>query len=190
MAQRELDLVMSRNPNIENGAKLYETCAACHGAKGEGASDGSIPALAGQSFMVIAKQVVDFRAGVRADARMEHFSDRRHLSFSQPIADVAFYIAKLPAPRPGTPPAGASLSRGALEYARSCERCHGVSGEGKEDTLSPRLASQHYEYLVRQLNDVAENRRPAMAEVHASLVRRGSPEELEAIAAFLSSLPQ
>ena len=43
MAQRELDLVMTRNPDVQRGADIYATCAGCHGADGEGATDGSVP---------------------------------------------------------------------------------------------------------------------------------------------------
>jgi cytochrome c553 len=156
---------------------------------GEGASDGTVPVLAGQPYTVIAKQIVDFRAGVRGDPRMAHFTDRRHLAFSQPIADVAMYIARLPAPRAKVPPASESVVHGAMLYARACERCHGVSAEGKEDTLAPRLASQHFGYVLQQLNDAAEGRRPPMAETHTNLVRDLRSGDLKAVAAFLTSLP-
>jgi cytochrome c oxidase subunit 2 len=186
VAQREFDLVLKRTPDAKNGALLYETCAACHGRAGEGVNDGTVPVLAGQSFTVIAKQLVDFRAGARGDSRMVHFTSGRHLAYSQHIADVAAYIASLP-PRPSTSPATTTFEHGAVIYARSCERCHGPLGEGKEDTLAPRLASQHAEYLVRQLDDAAEGRRPAMAESHAPLIRNLKRNELLAVTSYLAS---
>lgn len=187
VSQREFDLVLRRTPDVANGAKLYETCAACHGKKGEGVSDGTVPVIAGQPFTIVAKQLVDFRAGVRGDVRMVHFTTSRHLAYSQHIADVAAYIASL-APL-AAKPAGARRvpERGASLYARSCERCHGPSAEGKEDSLAPRLATQHAEYLIRQLDDAVEGRRPAMADTHAALVRAVPRDDLLAVTEYLAA---
>lgn len=203
--ERELELVMTRNPDLANGEVLYRTCSACHGPNGEGVSDGTVPALAGQPFSVLARQIVNFRAGTRSDERMVHFTDRRHLAFSQPIADVAGYISKLrrpagkivsspppprprsPSPLPPSPPQNAE--RGAMVYVRTCERCHGPVAEGDENMVMPRLASQHYEYLVKQLKDAAEGRRPDLAAAHEGMSRKLTPDEMQAVAAWLASLP-
>lgn len=188
VAQWELGLVLTRTPNLQNGAELYQTCAACHGAKGEGASDGTVPAIAGQSYTVVAKQIVDFRAGVRSDPRMEHSVDRPHLSFSQPVADVALYIARLPPVAPKAPPKEASIERGAAAYAKTCARCHGSRGEGKEDTLAPRLAGQHYRYILKQLDAAPNGERRTMAQSHSGLQGVLTRSELESIAAYLTTL--
>jgi cytochrome c oxidase subunit II len=186
VAQREFDLVLKRTPDAKNGASLYETCAACHGKGGEGVSDGTVPVLAGQSFTVIAKQLVDFRVGARGDSRMAHFTSSRHLAYSQHIADVAAYIASLPR-RPLKSVAMNPSEKGFIVYSRSCERCHGAAGEGKEDWLAPRLASQYAEYLLRQLDDAAEGRRPAMAESHTALMRDLKRDEILAVTRYLAS---
>jgi cytochrome c553 len=184
VTKREFDQVLKRTPDATNGERLYETCAACHGANGEGVSDGSVPSLAGQSFAVIAKQIVDFRVGQRTDPRMVHFTNTRHLAYSQHVADVAAYIAAFPQPSAKTaPPAG----RGAMLYVRACERCHGPTGAGGEDTLVPRVSGQHYEYLLRQLDDALSGRRPTLVESHAALVRSLSRDDLGSIAAHLAS---
>lgn len=188
VAQWELGVVLTRTPDLESGAALYGTCAACHGPKGEGASDGTVPAIAGQSYTVLAKQIVDFRAGVRSDPRMEHFTDRQHLAFSQPIADVALYISKLPPAAPKAPPEGAHTDYGAAAYARVCARCHGKLGEGKEDTLAPRLAGQHYSYLLKQLDSAPNGERRTMIQSHAELPKVLARSELEGVAAYLTTL--
>jgi len=188
VAQWELGLVLTRTPELKNGAALYETCAACHGPGGEGASDGTIPAIAGQSYTVLAKQIVDFRAGLRGDPRMEHSVDRKHLSFSQPVADVALYVSRLPSPGPKPPPNGVSVAQGATAYAHACARCHGESGEGKEDTLAPRLAGQHYAYLLKQLDAAPNGDRRTMVQSHAGLHESLSRSELEGVAAYLTTL--
>jgi cytochrome c553 len=183
VAEREFDQVLRRTPEASNGAKLYETCAACHGANGEGVGDGSVPSLAGQSFNVVARQIVDFRIGKRADPRMVHFTDTRHLAYSQHVADVAAYIATLPLPKAkAAPPPSA---KAATLYTRMCERCHGPTGEGKGDTLVPRLSGQHYEYLLRQL-DATEAARPRLTAAHGVLSPSLSRDELHSIAAYLA----
>jgi cytochrome c553 len=185
VSQREFDQVLKRTPDLSNGAKLFETCAACHGKQGEGVSDGSVPVLAGQSFNVLAKQIVDFRVGLRGDPRMVHFTGTRHLAYSQPISDVAAYIATLSAPKPSVRSEGGTAAK---IYARDCARCHKASGEGTEGTLTPRVASQHAEYILRQLEDAVGRRRPEMAMSHAGLVRALSRDELVALSAYLAGL--
>jgi cytochrome c553 len=185
---RELDLVLARTPDPSHGAKLYETCAACHGTRGEGLSDGSVPAIAGQSFTVVAKQLVDFRSGRRSNRRMQHFADTTHLSYSQEVADVAAYVSQLAPRAPPVPGVDAGAPRGSIVYIRKCERCHGAMAEGIEAGLAPRLAGQHTEYLVRQLTDAAAGVRPAMKQAHAGIIDSLSPDDIAAVAASLSSL--
>jgi cytochrome c553 len=187
--ERELTRVMTRIPDLGNGEQIYRTCAACHGAHGEGIGDGSVPALAGQPFSVIARQIVDFRSGTRNDERMAHFTDQTHLSFSQPIADVAGYISKLKRLPGRSAPVRPDAERGAMVYVRNCEVCHGPVGEGDENMVMPRVASQRYEYIVKQLKDAAEGRRPDLAEAHTGMKRELAPDEVKAVAAWLESLP-
>jgi cytochrome c553 len=188
ISQWELGLVLTRTPRLEDGAVLYETCAACHGLKGEGANDGTVPAIGGQSYTVLAKQIVDFRAGARGDPRMEHSIDRKHLPFSQPIADVSLYITKLPPAAPKSPPKEANIDRGAASYAKTCARCHGARGEGKEDTLAPRLAGQHYAYILKQLDAAPNGDRRTMVQSHAGLQQLLGRSELQDVAAYLTTL--
>lgn len=185
---RDLDIVLARTPDLEHGAKLYETCAACHGKQGEGASDGSIPALAAQPFTVIAKQLVDFRIGGRGDERMAHFATTRHLSYSQEVADVAGYISRLPARQPRLDEPSAAARRGATLYMRRCERCHGAVAEGNEDQFAPRLAGQHEAYIVREFLVLPAAARPSIREAHGSIVDQVSVEDIKAIAEYVAGL--
>lgn len=187
VAERELDWVLKRTPDPAKGAKLYETCLACHGVAGEGVADGTVPAIGGQHFTVLAKQLVDFRSGWRPDPRMKHFSDVRFLAYSQDIADVATYISRLSGRNPKPEPAGTDSARGAMLYARNCARCHGDQAEGNPDELTPRLASQHAEYLSRQLEDAAAQWRKPLAEAHGRLSKM-SAADTAAVLTFVSEL--
>jgi len=177
-------------PDAAHGAKIFETCAACHGRDGMGASDGSIPAIAGQHGSVLLKQLVDFRHQQRLDERMQHFVDQHHLPTAQDLTDVAAHAAGLRrfAPRSNAIGTGEYIQQGASVYFRVCEACHGPLGEGDVLHFRPRLAGQHYVYLLKQLNDTAEGYRPAMHPAHVERLRPLSPTERMGIADYLSRM--
>lgn len=187
--QREIDYVQGLKPDPVRGARSYETCAACHGRKGEGVSDGTVPAIGGQHYMVLVKQLADFRADVRTDLRMKHFSDTSHLAYSQEIADVASYIASLPVNPPSAAIPGAAVARGMNVYARQCERCHGPSGEGDAEGFVPRIAAQHAAYLQRQLQEARVGRRESMVRSHAHFAKDLSETDRIAVTQYLAGSP-
>ncbi len=119
-AIQEFNEAARLDPDLARGSKLFETCAACHGANGIGTDDGEIPAIAGQHGSVLLTQLTDFRHEQRLDERMRHFVDQHHLPGPQELTDVAAYVASLPgfhAPRaasatvPAWARAPASISR-------------------------------------------------------------------------------
>jgi cytochrome c553 len=188
IAQDEFQLVLLATPNLEHGAALYDTCAACHGPTGAGAHDGSVPAIGGQHFKVIARQLVDFRHGKRWDERMAHFANTHHLRDAQEIADVAAYANALsPAHDPDIGP-GESLPQGAQVYANVCASCHGRNAEGDSVHAIPRLAGQHYEYLLKQMHDVVERRRPDYSPDHLVLFGRLQQAEFSGVADYLARM--
>ena len=184
--EREFDYVLRKKPDVTHGEKLYETCAACHGPVGEGASDGTVPAIAGQHFNVLAKQIVDFRHDKRRELRMQHFVDDMHLTFAQDIADVARFIAGMKPTVAADAPSVANRV-GGDKYSKLCMRCHGANGEGQADWLVPRVAGQRYAYLVDELHLMAKNGRPNMSQNHVELVSGLDDQSIQAIAAHLSN---
>lgn len=175
-------------PNAERGKELFETCAACHGSAGRGTSDGTVPAIAGQHGSVLLKQLVDFRHDQRWDERMQHFTDRHHLATAQELTDVAAFASSLPRFPAATDSVGdgASLHEGASVYFRVCEACHGPLGQGDTLRLRPRLAGQHYAYLLRQLTETAAGGRPGMDPAHVKRLRVLTPEQIRGVADYLS----
>src|SRR5262249_45585312 len=73
-------------------------------------------------------------------------------------------------------------------YARTCERCHGVMGEGKADELVPRVAGQHVEYLLARLQSATGNDPSPMTRVPATVLAKLSKEDLTGLAKYLSAL--
>jgi len=185
---REFTVGAGLEPDLEHGAELYGSCAACHGPDGRGTDDGEVPAIAGQHGSVLLKQLTDFRHDQRRDERMQHFTDHHHLAGAQELTDVAAYVAYLrrfPQTAKGIGD-GAALGKGASIYFQKCERCHGPLGQGNLLLNRPRLAGQHYGYLLRQLQETAADKRPGMDRSHVEMLRGVSPEELSGVADYLS----
>jgi cytochrome c553 len=183
---REFYAAVAAKPNVLAGATHFETCLACHGRDGGGSVDGNVPAIAGQYFQVLIRQLVDFRHNKRWDIRMEHFVDRHHLTNAQAIADVARYVANLPRDYQVGLGSGEDLQLGAKAYQAKCAACHGADGIGSDASRVPRIAHQHSPYIVRQMQDAADGRRPNMNGRHATLARSMSFEEFQVIADYLS----
>ena len=159
VAHAEYEDVMGLTPNLENGRRVYVTCAVCHRPDGWGSPDGSYPQIAGQLPTVIIKQLADIRARNRDNPLMYPFSVPRILGGPQNIADVAAYVAALPmTPVNGKGP-GVDLALGEKLYRDYCMNCHGTTGMGNEEDHLPQIAGQHYAYLMRQFEAIRDGRR-------------------------------
>jgi cytochrome c553 len=187
-ARQELSAALHSKPDLDRGAGLFRKCAICHGPKGGGTLDGGVPRIARQHTSVLAKQLVDYRHDRRWDIRMEHFADRHHLADAQAIADVTAYIHQLDVEVPPGVGDGELVSHGEDVYRRQCQSCHGASAEGNSAKMVPRLAGQHYEYLMRQIYDAADGRRPNFSPVHVRLLARLERPDITGLADFLSRL--
>ena len=185
-ARQEYSAAIRSNPNLDHGAELFRMCSACHGPSGAGTEDGNVPRIAGQHFRVLAKQLVDYRHDTRWDIRMEHFTDRHLVPDAQAIADVAAYVNQLESQTPPGVGKGDLVGHGATLYAARCQSCHGKAGEGDERKIVPRLAGQHYEYLLRQMYDAVDGRRPNFPSEHIRLLARLDHDDLLGISDFLS----
>jgi cytochrome c553 len=191
-ARSEYQAALRATPNTEHGAELFAQCVACHGAEGQGFPDGSTPRIAGQHFRVIVKQLVDFRYGKRWDFRMEQRANS-HLGAFQDIADVASYLSQQPRQSAANQRGARKLDAessvlGAGLYRANCASCHGAQAEGDDTAVVPMLAGQHAAYLLRQMYDSVDGRRPSLAKLHAERIKPLDFEQLRAIAEFLSQV--
>ncbi len=187
-ANTDLRAVLEATPDPQNGIKLFHICAECHGPQGGGDASGWPPEIAGQHPRVIAKELTDFRAGLRWYDPMERIAGRHVLHTIQDIADVAAYVGSLP---PSTATAlgeGQSLERGGRLYARGCQWCHGSQGEGSDERFVPRVAGQQYEYLLRQLHDTVGGRRPNMSAQHLQLLEHADMDDMVGLAGYMCRL--
>ncbi len=194
VVDEELNSALRDRPSLLHGEALFDdTCIACHGPDGGGQPNGSVPAIAAQPSNFIIRQLVDYRHGRRLDLRMEHSTGRHRLVDAQDIADVAAYVSQLLPTQAADVGAGDHLVEAQGMYARACVPCHGDSGTGDAGSGVPRLAGQHWEYLLRQMRNVTANRegqRPTFPREHAMLLQRFKDADLIDLADYLSHLGQ
>ncbi len=187
-AKQELDQALRSTPDMKRGAELFRRCAACHGSDGGGTKDGNAPRIAGQQASVLVKQLVDYRHNRRWDPRMEHYAGKNLLADPQSLQDVAAYIHQL---EPAAPPGrgdGELAPHGANVYERLCESCHGEIALGNRKKMIPRIAGQHYDYLMRQIYDGVDGRRPNFSPVHIRLFARLDRRDIVGLCDYLSRL--
>jgi cytochrome c553 len=181
------DALRSR-PDQAHGQQLFARCASCHGMDGGGSADGLVPAIAGQHRRVLIRQLVDYRHSERWDLRMESVARSHLLPDAQAIADVAAYVSELPRTPVRGVGSGEAAAYGRQVYARLCASCHGAEGEGDDAKEVPRLAGQHYAYLLRQLYDAVDGRRPDFPAAHVRLLKRFERSDFVGVADYLSRL--
>lgn len=86
--------------DVARGRRLYETCAACHGARAEGSVALQAPALAARSDWYLVAQLRNYKLGLRgADPRDAQGAQMRAIGATLPddqaMSDVVAYINTL-----------------------------------------------------------------------------------------------
>jgi cytochrome c553 len=177
-------------PSPDKGGQIYRnSCLVCHGVSGEGYPGGPVaafPVTGGQHFRVLVLALVRFRHGRNSIHGMQYFSDANRLAGSQDVADVAAYVAALRPTTSAGAGTGLSLAAGARVYLRYCESCHGPTGQGDAAKAVPRLAAQHYRYLLHRLNATADAH--PIDDEHAAFAQQLGETERDAVADYLSRL--
>lgn len=171
-AAKEVEKAMTLTPDPERGREVYLLCAVCHQPEGWGTADGDYPQVAGQLYGVIIKQMADIRARNRDTPTMLPFTMLEFMNVQQ-IADVAAYISRLRMNPENAVGPGTDLERGEQLYRVYCVECHGEQGEGIAAENMPLIQGQHYPYLVRQFEWIANGKR-----------RNADPEMVEQIKGF------
>jgi len=169
---------------ISNGV-----CVACHTNDGSRGSPAN-PILQGQHPEYLAKQLAEFKAGIRENAIMRGMASA--LSDTDMKNVAAFYAGKQA--KPGTAKnkdlaaLGEKIYRGGIAERAipACTACHGPTGAGMP-VQYPRLGGQHAEYVEAQLlafrGGIRKNN-AAMTGVAAKLNDR----EIKAVSDYVAGL--
>jgi cytochrome c553 len=134
------------------GAAKYTTCAACHGANGEGS--GAFPKLAGLSASDVEGKLKKYRAGEQLGPMTSMMAPNAASLSDADIANLAAHIASFggaaAAPAAAAPAAAAAgdVAAGKTKFA-ACASCHGMNGEGQG--MFPKVAGQSAADLTAKL---------------------------------------
>ena len=169
--------------NPEAGKEKAAVCAACHGPDGNSTVP-QYPILAGQTARYLYLQLKDFKAGRRKDPLMSPMA--ANLS-KQDMYDLAAYFSQQK-PLPSTYPVNsAKVTEGKqIADAALCPMCHlgGFSGQNEV----PRVAGQHYAYIVKQLKDFRDMRRTNDAGSMTAYAKSLTDEQIDALAQYITNL--
>jgi cytochrome c553 len=163
--------------DIAAGEQKASACAGCHGPKGS-SSNAQWPNLAAQQSTYLVNQLKAFKAGDRINPMMQPMAAGLNDGDINNLA--AFFSSQTPV-KAGSDPA---LAKSGQAKASMCLGCHGSTGGGNGQF--PRLAGQHPEYLVQQLNafKVGSRKSGPMQAITANLLE----DDFKALAAYFGSL--
>lgn len=184
----------SAKPNPEIVERAIHVCNACHGEGGNSVSP-AFPNLAAQQPLYLAEQLKLFRAQKRTDsspqAYMWGISALLDDATIQGLAD--YYATQKPVPGKKGDPKLVEQGRQIFEKGvpsrgvAGCASCHGDNGEGA--SVFPRIAGQHADYIVRQLQEFRTRLRPHGVIMAQQVVKNMTNEEMRAVAAYLQAKP-
>ena len=172
-----------------DAARGIPACASCHGAAGN-STIATNPKIGGQIEAYVYKQLVDFTTPARNNPIMTTYA--KALT-DQEKKDIAAYLATQ---KPGT---GAARNQATVELGRkiyrggiadkgvpACASCHGATGAGLP-VRYPRIAGQHQDYAVAQLEAFKSGARSNSTEM-STIAKRLSTDEMKAVADYIAGL--
>ncbi len=176
--------------DLVQGQASYEAvCAACHGVDGNSQIVVN-PKLAQQHPEYLLKQLHDFKDDKRADPVMKGFA---MMLSEEEMNNITGWLAQQKA-QPGYATdkelvqLGERIYRGGIPDRKiaACASCHSPNGAGMPAQY-PRLAGQHADYTVKQLNTFRDGGRAnsvQMRDVAAKMTDR----EIKAVSDYIAGL--
>lgn len=160
-----------------------EVCQACHGPGGRSTIP-TTPILAGQTARYLYLQLRDFQEGRRGEPQMEAIVKDLTRDDMRELAD--WFSKQKPAPQTFQVDAAKARHGKAKADETLCTMCHlgGFAGQNE----IPRVAGQHYAYIVKQLGDFKARRRTNDAGNMTSVSRTLSDEDIDALAHYMTGL--
>lgn len=182
-------------PFEDSIAQRSLACTHCHGAQGRAAPDGYYPRLAGKPAGYLYNQLLNFRDGRRHYGLMTQMLEPLTDAY---LLEIAQYFASLDVPYPAPLPTSASrelVERGrvlvmqgdAQRNVPACVQCHGQRMTGVQPNV-PGLLGLPRDYLNAQLGAWRAGKRRAHApDCMAQVVKRMSPDDIEAVSTWLAA---
>ncbi len=158
-------------------------CVACHGPGGN-STQTTFPILAGQTARYLYLQLRDFQEGRRSDPAMTPMVKDLTRDELRELAD--YFARQKPAPQTfKSDPEKSRLGRLKAEETL-CTMCHlgGFAGQNE----IPRVAGQHYDYVVKQLRDFKARRRTNDAGNMTAVSNTLSDTDIDNLGHFVAGL--
>jgi len=172
-----------------DATRAIPACASCHGEAGNSTINVN-PKLSAQHDAYLVKQFHDFKNPERNNAVMTSIAKAMT---AEEIKNVSAYLSEQ------KPKQGASKNKDTVEFGKkiyragiaeknvpACASCHGATGAGMP-ILYPRLAGQHMDYTVAQLEGFSKNTRKNSAQM-TTIAKRMSVDEMKAVADYIAGL--
>lgn len=170
-------------------------CTACHGEQGRAGADGYYPRIAGKPQEYLYHQLLNFRDGRRQYRPMAHLLQNLPDSY---LHDIAAYFADQHPPYAA--PARIEADAATLEKGRlltvqgdparqvpACIACHGEHLGGLAPAI-PGLLGLPRDYIGAQIGSWKSGlRRAHEPDCMAQVAQKLAPEDIAAVAAWLSS---
>ncbi|ADJ28269.1 c-type cytochrome [Nitrosococcus watsonii] len=173
---------------------VTKSCGRCHGVDGLGRGVGAFPRLAGQNRDYLYASLEAYGQGKRPSGMMEPIAAELN---SEEIKALARYYSGLPPYQPPLPPLreaaaierGEAIAKQGNQRIASCADCHGPSSIPRNPDY-PLLAGQYAEYIILQLELLAQEKRGGTPYVHLMdpIAHRLSPQQREDVARYYTSL--
>jgi cytochrome c553 len=187
---------LAAEPPDSMGQRM-QACATCHAKEGRATNSGYFPRIAGKPAGYLYNQLINFRDGRRQNATMAYLLDNMSDEY---LREIANHFASLNLPYPPAQTTRApteTLARGEQLVRRgdeirgvpACASCHGVAMTGVVPAM-PGLLGLPHDYLLGQLGAWrAGMRRAPSPDCMGEITRRLSPQDVVAVATWLSSQP-
>jgi cytochrome c553 len=160
-----------------------QTCVECHGPGGN-STQPQFPILAGQTARYLYLQLRDFQEGRRVDPVMSPMAAGLPRDEMHALAD--WFAAQKPAPQTfKVDPQKARLGKAKADETL-CTMCHlgGFAGQNE----IPKVAGQHYDYIVKQLMDFKARRRTNDAGNMTSVASTLNDDDIRNLAQYITGL--
>jgi cytochrome c553 len=174
---------LAQAQDADAGKAKAATCMACHGADGNSPT-AVIPNLAGQTARYIYLELRDFKSGQRQNPIMQPLAQT--LS-KEDMLDLGAFFAAQALRDNGFKADPAKVARGqGKENENLCTMCHLGAMKGQNEV--PRVAGQHHDYVVKQLQDFKSGARTNDAGTMSSVAKSLSDQDMDDLAHLMETL--
>jgi cytochrome c553 len=180
-------LAMDAHP-LRGAAYYTRYCARCHGTEAQGDAGSLIPALAGQRFAYLVRQLADFAGAERDSTTMHKVATQAQVNEPQSWVDLASFLNNLPPPANNQVGTGEAIALGRGVFHEQCAACHGREASGDKAGFVPSLRHQHYDYLNKQMHKLAQGSRHNSDEELVLFMRSFDERDMSGTADYLSRL--